>query len=268
MENEKPNLHPGLTPEHWLALQHLDPSVRYLWCDMFARLHRLEEASKPTPVMPHAERPEPAPAQPHPPTSSPCDIPGMCAKMNRKCDDCDPLTHADRPEWWHRLNAASPEIAARAARAISEQKDAEWDKYLSGAFVFRDTPEKHQFWLEVDAYLNGKRPDLPPLPVDDAPAPLESEELSRRKWAQSAADELTRLRAEVERLTKERDEAREQGRQEGHKEAREGIAEVMLRRFHESRALASDQATGRAYAYRNAADIALIWQPAQEGGAK
>ena len=221
------NQHPGLTPEQntWLMQNVGRAEEELLWRDVFARLHRLETTSKRTP-------------------------------------------EADRPEWWHRLNAASPEIAERAERAVGGQEDGNWSPFLVTAFYWRHTSEGREWWYEVDRFLNGTRPDLPPLPVENEQGELERckfELASLRSTRKAIDDELTRLRAEVERLTKERDEAREQGRQEGHKEAREGIAEELKR--CEGAAHCISEPLG-ALAYNIAANIARNWQPAQEGGAK
>lgn len=273
------NQHPGLTPEqdNWLTGSET-PRREAIIRDLAARLHRLEQSSRPT-------------------------------------------TAEARPEWWHKLNAASPEIAARAARAISEQEDGEWSPFLVTSFYWRHTSEGREWWYEVDRFLNGLRPDLPPLPVEnepiakaDASGKLEFAD-TRDGWKALAAvsreqlreqeDELARLRAEVERLTKERDEAREtvrelqgkvsfsthahfaaqlkeaelrgeeRGLHRGRQEAREGIAELMDMQAEHYRRNAADPAMLRKEFNEFAHDFcraiarnARNWQPAQEGGAK
>jgi hypothetical protein len=72
---------------------------------------------------------------------------------------------SDRPQWWHRLNAASPAHAELAWKRYEQEtcKDKSTSS-LSTLFAWSYTPEGGDFWLKVSLWHEGEWTELPPIP--------------------------------------------------------------------------------------------------------
>ncbi len=103
-----------------------------------------------------------------------------------------------RPQWWHKLNAASPEIANRALiNYLAKSPTFLFQKTItvSEAFVWGTAPEGHDFWNEVHEFLEERSTILPPSPCgapSQAQEPTPYQLLEAQLVASQAREKLLR----------------------------------------------------------------------------
>jgi len=70
-----------------------------------------------------------------------------------------------RPEWWHKLNKASPAHAALAWERYEQEPNKELPapEGFIAAFMWASTPEGDDFWVDVSDWLDGEIKELPPM---------------------------------------------------------------------------------------------------------